>query len=336
MTDDGGASEAEKDKVAAPAATPPAEDPGQAALDALAKLTEQVRASAKWLIGSFAAVGALLVPGLQLADLGSLHGMRLFWAILAAGVAAAAVIYAAVTVARVLGISRPTLAQLAAREEKADPDDALMRLVKANRTLLEREANDLRDLQARYRRARARAADTTASPVGVEVAQGRAAAYAHVLDSVGSVADFQDVRAEFVRRRGRVAVATAVVALAMAGFALAIHKQGHATSDFSKASLGPVDLSGTNLDEADFHDSKLDHVDLHETSLHEADLSGADLEGVDLTGADTRDVNTEGTTVDASTCVDGLPSAGRVVSACFVPKRLPPPSAARGRPDGTG
>jgi hypothetical protein len=67
-------------------ATPPQRKPG-----AFSDAADRIRDSAKWLLGAFAAVGALLAAGLQLADLGKLASdrsdHRLQWAIL--GVVAA-------------------------------------------------------------------------------------------------------------------------------------------------------------------------------------------------------------------------------------------------------
>jgi hypothetical protein len=47
----------------------------------LSKAGERIRESAKWLIVSFAAVGAILAAGLQIANIGELRGLRLTWAI---------------------------------------------------------------------------------------------------------------------------------------------------------------------------------------------------------------------------------------------------------------
>ena len=53
----------------------------QPAASPLGKAADRVRESAKWLIASFAAVGALLIAGLQIADIGALSGGRLAGAI---------------------------------------------------------------------------------------------------------------------------------------------------------------------------------------------------------------------------------------------------------------
>src|ERR1700757_5129576 len=86
-------------------------DPDPGGLGTLGALSDQVRSTARWLIGAFAAVGALLVPGLQLADLGALTGSRLAWALVSAGVGLAAVIIAAAAIARVLSVKPPSFAE---------------------------------------------------------------------------------------------------------------------------------------------------------------------------------------------------------------------------------
>src|ERR1700719_2870994 len=63
----------------------------QKPVGAFSDAANRIRDSAKWLLGAFAAVGALLAAGLQLADLGKLASdrsdHRLQWAVVGVGAA---------------------------------------------------------------------------------------------------------------------------------------------------------------------------------------------------------------------------------------------------------
>lgn len=76
------------------------------------------RAAAKWLIASFAAVGAVLLSGIGLSTIGDLSGIRLAAACVAFAAGIAAVIAAVTTVADVLTPAPLTLKELARRQKR--------------------------------------------------------------------------------------------------------------------------------------------------------------------------------------------------------------------------
>ncbi|MEQ7011221.1 hypothetical protein ABN028_34130 [Actinopolymorpha sp. B17G11] len=72
--------------------------------DVYAKATERLRDTLKWFLTSLAAVGALLIAGLSLSNIGEASGGRLVAVMVGFGIALAAVIGAAIACAIVLGV----------------------------------------------------------------------------------------------------------------------------------------------------------------------------------------------------------------------------------------
>jgi len=163
------------------------EDP--AGLKDLAALEDDVRASARWLLGAFAAIGALLVPGLGIADIGGLDGWRWDVAIAAVSVAVLATIGTIAGFVRFLRPSRTSLAELAAREKGGGSDRLIARL-EDNKLLLQGWADSIQELHERYNDARerlARAQDAASrDSTGAELE--RVAAAQSAVDSLGAVA----------------------------------------------------------------------------------------------------------------------------------------------------
>jgi Pentapeptide repeats (9 copies) len=353
----------EPEQVAAEAAGD--SDPG--GLGALSGLSDQVRATAKWLIGAFAAVGLLLIPGLQIANLGAVGGGKLAWALVSAGVGIVMVILAAWIIARLLTVQRPGYAELVSREKRRANGDPLLEVFDANRTLLQAEAATIEELRQHYSEAiaeredaysilnptpalgmPARAVATEPSSEEVEraerqleYAQARVDVLRPILDQLSSVAEFQDIRHQFRRSLPWIVLATVVAAGAFVSFALAVHTPAHATSDFNHARLANLDLSGANLTDADFKDAQLTGVDLHGSDLQNADFAGAHLTRVNLTGANTTGVNSGGAVLTMSTCVDGTldgpPTASAAATTQTIPTRpapkpTPPKTCFRPRP----
>src|SRR4051812_46710066 len=110
-------------------------DPGGYGL--LDAKVERVRETAKWLVGAFAAVAVLLIPGLQLSDLGGLDGWRLVVAVAAAIAGIVASASAAIIAATFLRPIEPTLRELI--EHEAKKDDPLGTYLRDNRFLLRRQ-----------------------------------------------------------------------------------------------------------------------------------------------------------------------------------------------------
>jgi uncharacterized protein YjbI with pentapeptide repeats len=326
-------------------ASPPGDDPtGVGILDALA---ERVRESAVWLVSAFGAVGLLLIPGLQLADLGKLDGSRLWIAVGSAAVAAVALGLGAALIAPFLRSNATTIADLAAAT--GSRERAVVAALDANPTLFQGEACGVADLNGRHAAA-CRAID--AAQAGVEPAKAalaradarlvdarwherrcrerarrraRAALDEHeerlagargwnatVLQASGAVeavARFTELDVGFRRAAKWLVLCTIVVAAAMAALAIAAHPPTPGAADFSGVTLVGADLSGASLREATFADATLTRVD-----LSDANLDGADVEGVawrDVTCPDGRNSDDlDGTCEQHLVPVDGA-DAGR-------------------------
>jgi hypothetical protein len=101
----------------------------------LAQAADRIRESAKWLLVSFAAVGATLIAGLQLADIGSLTNdvdNRLTWAIVGIALGVAGVVVAIASASSVVTKSFVTLKSLA----DGDGSDAASKSVAGDRAVL--------------------------------------------------------------------------------------------------------------------------------------------------------------------------------------------------------
>jgi hypothetical protein len=113
----------------------PAEPKAQTSASALAQAADRIRESAKWLLVSFAAVGATLIAGLQIADIGSLTNDvddRLTWAIVGIVLGVAGVVVAIGSASTVVMKSFVTLKSLA----DGDAPDAATKSVKGDRAVL--------------------------------------------------------------------------------------------------------------------------------------------------------------------------------------------------------
>jgi hypothetical protein len=97
----------------------------QPAVSPLSKAADRIRESAKWLIASFAAVGAILIAGLQIADIGGLTGSRLAWAIVGIILGVAGVVFAIAAASSVVTKSFVTLKALADQSKDQEPRKSL-------------------------------------------------------------------------------------------------------------------------------------------------------------------------------------------------------------------
>lgn len=95
------------------------EEPGAPAQHPALTAIDQLRAVTKWLIAAFAAIGATLVAGSQLSEIGELEGLRLVGAFGGIALGLAGVSLAIWYAAQALMPSHLTLAQLARDEEKS-------------------------------------------------------------------------------------------------------------------------------------------------------------------------------------------------------------------------
>jgi hypothetical protein len=269
--------------------------------------------SSKWLAAALGGVGALLLGGLQLANLGGLEGFdRIAASVLAGLVATLGVVGAIiVTVGAMMPISL-TFADL----EHADSDDgrrtkALRDWIGKNRRRLLRGDERVADLSADYERALAevntRYAAWYADPDNPEKEMRAKAAGEWRLYLNGLISELvAEAKLHMTRRavrRSRWAVMGASVAVA-AGIVVLIL----ATTEPEAPAL---DLRG-----ADMTGLKLGNVELRGVNL-----SGMTIKNADLTGADLRDATIDGTTWVNTICPDGVNSdnAGKTCAGHLTP-----------------
>jgi hypothetical protein len=181
---------------------------------------ERLRETAKWLIGAYAAVGTVLIAGLQLTSLGKIEDETRLWiAIGTAFVALVAVTVAIWKVTDVLGPVKVAKADL-------DPDSPAGKMAKDTPSLLKGQALDLASLQTRYevalndyqvRRDKARG-DPTAVPEA-EQAYKLVLAVTDPLAEMRNIALFEKLKQRFDEAKrwlGATAVLTAACVIAFA------------------------------------------------------------------------------------------------------------------------
>jgi len=310
-------------------ARPAAHDGSPPGVTIFAPLAERVRESAAWLVASFGAVALLLVPGLQLADLGALDGARLALSIATALAAALALGIAVALIAPFLRSNATTLVDLACSSKPRK--QAVIRALNENRTLFQGEAVSVqellsRDKQARYDLRRAEEglplatkaladaqarlasapfaerrcfqlecakarADRDRAVERIKGARARLSVLAHAFASVEAVARFVEIEIAFRSVKKWLVVCTVVVACAMAGLAIASHPPSPGVTNFSHAHLTDVGLGGTDLREATFAHASLVRVDLTDANLHDANFEDVTWRAVTCPdGGDSDDV----------------------------------------------
>ena len=115
---------------------------------------DQFRSVGKWIITSFAAVATLLLAGVQLTSLGSVHGWRLFLAFAGLGLAAIAAIMA---IANLTSVLQPHVSTVEDAVAEADQDGTPLACFIANHRILFFPAGieNVQDLKRKYDEARA-------------------------------------------------------------------------------------------------------------------------------------------------------------------------------------
>ncbi len=159
---------------------------------------DRLRDTAKWLIGAYAAVGTVLVAGLQLTSLGKVEDHTRLWAgVLTAFAALVAVI---VGIWKIAGVLAPVTVQ----QSDLAPGSKADQMVRATPSLLKGQAPDLATLQAEYsealrdyqsQRAAARA-DPTKKP-DAEATYRQLMAIHDPLDGMRRIALFEKVQKKF-------------------------------------------------------------------------------------------------------------------------------------------
>ena len=271
----------------------------------------QIREAAKWLVASFAAVGAALIAGSQLSSIGELPVCRpdsiecsRLWIAMAGAVASLLGVVWAVWTG--VGLLAPLRLQLSDLKKQWRPGTPIFDYFQANQSQLQGFANP-EDMEAQIIEASA-----TFDRLNAELAASEGARR-EALDKELDDADllFKDILGRsddvvtianhveyvhFFRGRAlmRLFAAAAIAAVGIVAFAWAANPAESPNS----AALRGADLSGANLAGVN-----LRNADLTDAILDGADLTGADLAGAALTGASLDEVVWSGTV-----CPDGTNS----------------------------
>jgi hypothetical protein len=272
----------------------------------------QIREAAKWLVGSFAAVGAALIAGSQLSSIGRLPVCaptsivcgRLWIAVIGAVAALVGVVWAVWTG---VGLLAPVRLQVPDLKNEWRSGRPIFDYFKANPsqlqgfsspTDLEEQETDaykrFDDLNTRI----AEASEAEAGQLDEELSQAEEALNDILArgDDVVTIANHVNY-VHFFRSDalGRLIRAAAISAIGIVAFAWAANPVSVAAKT---ASMRGADLSGSGLQ----------GVNLRDVDLSGANLAGANLTGADLTGADLTDAKLDGVVWSSTTCPDGVSS----------------------------
>ncbi len=220
---------------------------GDAAGSDYDRAVDHLRATAKWLLGTFAAIGAVLVAGTQVSKIGQLApDWRLALAVIAFAVGLLAVGVAILAVLNVLTSGHTSIAALH-REQTAHPHSSLSQML-AETSLLDeydhrvseliQEANDALNERA--------AVANDDSPQGIARYKRANATIAYtnvVKGQLLALARNQMVRDEFDRQRWPLLLAGLVAACAIATFAWAANPVADLPPAVQIPSTGTVELS---------------------------------------------------------------------------------------------
>ena len=243
---------------------------------------QRIRDAAKWLIGAAAAVGAALIAGSQLSNIGQLPvGVRLVAAVAGVVVALVSVVIAIWVSVQILLPVGVTLTDLA---EHWDADDrADVRFFQryprqlgydSPAALIDARQKALAAQRAKPKKSGLFGRGTTPD---AEAAQARVDEIDARIRTVLQTAQYEILKDEFGRVLRKLLAASAVAAVGIIVFAWAANPPKR--PDVS-TSLTNVDLSRADLRGADLKGVDLTGADLSNANLKGADLSGAVIRGV--------------------------------------------------------
>lgn len=283
----------------------------------LTEPTDKVRETAKWLIGVFGAIGALIVARIQLSDLGTLSGADLWSALFAIALAVLGICLATSGVANLLLPRQRTVRELM-QAPHADPgiiffreNPEAIRGYNSLGALFDAWQQDLTAYKTAFQawrinptahhRNRLRLTGERLRPLEVAVR------------SALQIATYQSLRADYRRMlQNRLFPGIILTAAGIVWFSIA------SSSPASDISLDDTDLRGAILDGVSFRNDSLRKSNLSEASLRNVDFSNSDLSGADLSGADLTGANLKGAattnaefsavTWEGTTCPDGAVS----------------------------
>jgi hypothetical protein len=205
----------------------PESSKSESRLGSLAQAADRIRESAKWLIASFAAVGGILVAGLQLTGIGKLTNEppdhRLGWALAGLCAAISGIVIAIAAASSVVTKSFVTLKWLANQE----PSHPAMEGIEGDVGLLGGYAN-VADLNSAYGTAmqeRQRAYSTyygtldDATDTKAQAAQNWATLLGLIQAHVLEQASFNNLRHSYRKARWGILAGAAITAVGIAAFA---------------------------------------------------------------------------------------------------------------------
>jgi hypothetical protein len=288
----------------------------------------RIRDTAKWVLTTLGAVGAVLVSGIGLTSLANVHGV-LYLSIALGGLVAALVGVAVsiVLTASVLLPSTVTFDRLVSCERDAaevqDEKQKIEKWPKYLRPLCKPNTTKLRGLTATYDelqnhywaalRTRGEALNASYSNPDNGALADRATAANQRVDLYGGVIDEINAHAAFLEIRHRIhpyrqALAAVTVVAGVCAFAITLALPTWKSPDLHGATLRNVKLDGVVLQRADFSGMTLRNVGLRDADLHDAKFDHARLNRVDLTGANVSGASFTSVTWIGSVCPDGTPS----------------------------
>jgi hypothetical protein len=253
--------------------------------DPLGQAADRVRETAKWAAAAYAAIGAILVAGLQLSSIGSLTGSRVWIAAFTAIVALISTGFAVWLIIRIMLPGQVTLSRLSQEDPKYLVDYVEVK----NPSLLQGVANKIGGtggLSEQWTNAigdRAQAykqyyKDSTRQDLerNAEIAAANAEFIAETVQGVLSACRYEQVRHEFEARARWLLLTVLVTALAIVGFAWSANPP--------VPKQAPAALRGASLLGADLRGANLVNADLTNANLKNANLRGANLTGAAITG----------------------------------------------------
>lgn len=306
---------------------------------AYARGAERVRDAAKWLLGAFGAIAAVMVAGSQLSSIGSMDdGKRLLVAILAAVVALAGLAIASWLILDIMLPSASSLTDISpaiAKEIEDRPE-----LLQGNESVASLKESYIQALQTRLDVVKKNyTIPPGASDVEVKAAGALVVVLGQAVQQVEGYAAYERLDDKLRDTPGRflIFVLAGVVAAAIVLFAWAANPPEKPESPTSVTSLAGLQLAGASLRGAglanadlartsfagadlrgaDLAGASLDSADLSSSDLRGADLSGATLTNTDLTGAQVNGALLSGVVWGNTTCPDGSQSSDDPEATCI-------------------
>lgn len=220
-----------------PSLNQPDAAPAATGSDLLRSNIDQLRATAKWIIAAYAAVGAALAGGSQLSSLGAIHGQRL---ILAAAGALFAFVGIAVAIGAVVKVLTPEQTDLS----ELTPSSSVGTRVSRDPSLLLGQAPSLEDLRSDYLKALTAFAEarqlSNSNPTDTDLKQDalnnqdRLKALSHAVQYLRTLMLYDKVRYAFTGTKRWLIGAYIAVASGLLLFAYATNPPKPATGSNSK------------------------------------------------------------------------------------------------------